>query len=208
MVGVLLKVMLIFSVAGVVGIDTTSFVAVMAAAGFAIGMALQGSLQNFAAGVMVLIFKPYKVGDIIDVHDQMGKVLEIQIFNTLIATFDNRTVIIPNSMAISDVITNLSAREHLRIELMVPMPYQEDFDKVENIVLDALRNTPGVLEDPAPFVGIHTFDSHSIQLAVWPHAKTDDYWDVYFAAQKNVKSALRNHNIKVAYSEGIELGNM
>lgn len=208
LVSVLLKVMLIFSVAGIVGIETTSFVAVLAAAGFAIGMALQGSLGNFAAGVMVLIFKPYKVGDLIDVQGQTGHVQEIQIFNTIIATPDNRTVIIPNGSAISDVITNLSTREYLRVDLNVSMPYAEDFDKVESIILDALRNTPDVLTKPAPFVGIETFDSHNVLLAVRPHCKTEDYWDVYFNASRNVKKALANNGIQVAYSEGIELGSI
>lgn len=205
-VSVLLKVLLIFSVAGIVGIETTSFVAMLAAAGFAIGIALQGSLENFAAGVLILIFKPYKVGDLIEVQDQMGHVLEVQIFNTVIKTLDNRTVIIPNRMANSDIITNLTALGKLRVEIEVSMPYSEDFDKVKGIILEALKETPGVLEAPVPTVGIQTFDSHSILLAVWPYALTEDYWSVKFEAARQIKAAMGRNGIKVAYSEGVELG--
>ncbi len=206
LVGVGLKVLLILSVAGIIGIETTSFVAVLAAAGFAIGMALQGSLGHFAAGIMILIFKPYKVGDLIEAQDNLGFVKEIQIINTIIQTFDDKTVIIPNGMAVGDIITNLSSVGHLRINLNAYMPYEEDYPKVEAIILKALEETPKVLTNPAPFVGIEEFESHSIRLSVWPYAKTEDYWDVYYDAYKNVKMALGKNNIRVSYSEGIELG--
>ena len=163
-----LKLLLIFSVAGIIGIETTSFVAVLAAAGFAVGMALQGSLSNFASGVMILIFRPYKVKDLIQIEETQGHVDEIQIFNTIITTLDNRTVIIPNTMAISGIIVNLSARKYLRVDLNVTMPYAEDFPKVEAIIMEAVKNTPKVLADPAPFVGIESFDSHNIVLGRSP----------------------------------------
>ncbi|MCB0641723.1 MAG: mechanosensitive ion channel family protein, partial [Phaeodactylibacter sp.] len=206
LVNVSLKVLLVFSIAGQVGVDVTSFVAVLAAAGFAIGMALQGSLSNFAAGVMILIFKPYKTGDLIDVEGQMGHVEQIQIFNTIITTLDNRTVIIPNSTAIGGIITNLSAKGSLRVDLTITMPYQEDFPRIRQILLDAVHNTPKVLPAPAPFVGIETFDSHNIILAVRPYANTEDYWEVYFSTNENIKKALSENGIQIAYSEGIELG--
>lgn len=206
MINVSLKLLLIFSVAGIVGIETTSFVAVMAAAGFAVGLALQGSLSNFASGVMVLIFHPYRTGDLIRIEDQMGHVSVIQIFNTIITTLDNKTVIVPNSTAVSGIITNLSTREYLRVDLNVTMPYEEHFPKVEALLLEALKKTPKVLEEPAPFVGIETFDSHNVVLAVRPYAKTEDYWDVYFEANRNIKKALSDNKVKVAYSEGVELG--
>ena len=203
---VILKVLLIFSVAGMVGIETTSFVAVLAAAGFAVGLALQCSLSNVASGVMILLFKPYKVGDLIHLHDQMGHVREIQIFNTIINTLDHRTVIIPNSEAIGGIITNLSTQGILRVDLQVTMPYEEDFDRVEKILLEAIRNTPKVLSEPAPMVGIEAFDSHNILLCVRPYANTEDYWDVFFEANRRIKQALGAHGIKIAYSEGVELG--
>lgn len=206
MLGILLKTLLVFSAAGIVGIETTSFVAAMAAAGFAIGLALQGSLGNFAAGIIILIFRPYKAGDLVTIEDYTGHVAEVQIFNTVIATLDNRTVILPNSQAINGAITNLTTRKILRVDMEVPMPYAEDFDHVERAILEALRQTPGVLEEPAPFVGIHEFDSHSITLAVRPYADAEDFWKVYYAAQRNIKRAMSENGIQVAYAEGVEIG--
>ncbi len=204
--GVMMKVMLLFSAAGIVGIETTSFVAVLAAAGFAVGMALQGSLSNFAAGVMILIFKPFRVNDVVDIQGQMGHIKEIEIFNTIVRTFDNKIVIVPNGIAIGDVITNFSTNGYLRIEMSVAMPYEEDFKRVQRIIQEALLNTPKVLQTPAPIVGIDEFESHNIKLAIWPYANTEDYWEVYFEAKQNVFQALADNNVKMAYSEGVELG--
>ncbi len=130
MTSVLFKVMLVLSVAGMVGIETTSFIALLGAAGLAIGMALQGTLEHFASGVLILIFKPYRVGDLIDVQGVVGTVKEIQVFNTIIDSLENKKVIIPNGIATSGIMTNLSATEFLRVDLNIAMPYEEDFDKV------------------------------------------------------------------------------
>ena len=199
MVSVILKVLLLLSVAGMVGIETTSFVALIGMAGLAIGMALQRTLGHFAAGVMVLIFKPYRVGDLVDLQGQLGHVDEIQIFNTVLTSLDNKKIIVPNGIATSGIMTNLSTNETLRVDLTVAMPYEEDFDKVQGLIMDAVKATPKVLSDPAPTVEILKFDAHNIQLAVRPHATTADYWDVYFGTYKNVKAALGNAGIKVAY---------
>ncbi len=199
LISVILKVMLVLSVAGMVGIETTSFVALIGMAGLAIGMALQGTLGHFAAGVMVLIFKPYRVGDLVDLQGQLGHVNEIQVFNTVITTLDNKRVIIPNGIATSGIMTNLSTNEHLRVDMNIAMPYEEDFDKVQKIVMDAVKATPKVMSDPAPVVEIEKFNEHNVLLAVRPYATTADYWDVYFGCYKNVKAALGKHNIKVAY---------
>ena len=207
MVNVILKVMLLLSVAGIVGIETTSFIALLGAAGLAIGMALQGTLQHFAAGVMVLIFKPYSVDDLVDIQGQVGHVKEIQIFNTIIHTLDNKRVIIPNGLATSGIMTNLSATKHLRVDLNVAMPYEEDFDKVKELIMDAIKSTPKVLVDPQPVVEIEKFNEHNILLAVRPFATCEDYWDVYFGVYKNVKAALGNAGIKVAYPKRELVGN-
>lgn len=201
-----LKVLLVFIMAGTVGIETTSIVAMLGAAAFAVGIALQGSLENFAAGVLVLLYKPYKVGDLIEIQDQMGYVHEIQIFNTVILTLDNKTVIVPNSKATGDVITNYSAKGFLRVDLSISMPYEEEFERVKEIILAAIAQCEKVLDEPSPTVGIHGFDSHNVTLAVWPYAKTDDYWEVYFEVNQAIKKALGAAGIQVAYSEGIELG--
>jgi len=197
MMSVIFKVMLVLSVAGMVGIETTSFVALIGMA--AIGMALQGTLGHFASGVLILIFKPYRVGDLVDIQGQVGTVKEIQVFNTIIDSLENKKVIIPNGIATSGIMTNLSATEHLRVDLNIAMPYEEDFDKVQGIVMDALKNTPHVLNSPEPVVEIEKFNEHNILLAVRPFAKCENYWDVYFGSYKNIKAALGNANIKVAY---------
>ncbi len=199
MISVIFKVLLVMSVAGMVGIETTSFIALIGMAGLAIGMALQGTLGHFASGIMILIFKPYKVGDLISVQDQLGHVEEIQVFNTIIKSLDNKRVIIPNGQATSGTITNLSSHDLLRVDLNVAMPYEEDFDKVQGIILEAIKNTPKALQNPAPTVEIEKFNEHSILLAVRPYATPEEYWDVYFGTYKSVKAALGKNNIKVAY---------
>ncbi len=199
LVSVILKVMLVLSVAGMVGIETTSFVALIGMAGLAIGMALQGTLGHFASGVMILIFKPYRVGDLVKLQGELGHVEEIQVFNTIVKSLDNKKVIIPNGIATSGIMTNLSANDYLRVDLNVAMPYEEDFDKVQGIIQEAIRQTPKVLSNPAPVVEIEKFDAHNILLAVRPFATCEDYWDVYFGTYKNVKAALGKAGIKVAY---------
>lgn len=199
LISVLLKVMLVLTVASTMGIETTSFVALIGMAGLAIGMALQGTLGHFASGVMILIFKPYKVGDLVDIQGQLGHVEEIQVFNSIIKTLDNKRTIIPNGIATSGIITNLSSHNMLRVDMNIAMPYEEDFEKVQRIVKDALKNTPGVMTDPEPVVEIEKFDANNIVLAVRPYATPADYWDVYFGSYKNVKAALGSNNIRVAY---------
>lgn len=206
MVGISLKVLLCFSIAGMVGIETASFVAVLAAAGFAVGFALQGSLSNFAAGIIILMFRPYKAGDWIEVSDKFGKVEEIQIFNTLIVTPGRKTLIIPNGQVVESIVTNFSEKGFIRVELNVTMPYAESFPKIKAIILEAIKDLPNVLQDPIPEVGIETFDSHSIVLAVRPYTHPDHYWDVTFAAHESIKAAFNTHGIQVAYSEGVEMG--
>ncbi|MEL6659890.1 MAG: mechanosensitive ion channel family protein [Bacteroidota bacterium] len=206
LIGVGLKVLLFLAVAGIVGIDTASFVAVLAAAGFAVGLALQGSLSNFAAGIIILIFRPYKVGQWIEVSDRFGRVEEIQIFNTILITPGNKTLIIPNGQVVDNIVTNFSERGYVRLELAVTMPYGEDFPRVKEIIFDVLRDTPNVLSEPEPEVGIETFDTHSIILTVRPYVEPDYYWPVTFDVHQRIKTAFSSNKIQVSYSEGIELG--
>lgn len=205
-VGISLKVLLFFSIAGIVGIDTASFVAVLAAASFAVGLALQGSLSNFAAGIIILIFRPYHVDEWIEVDEKFGKVEEIQIFNTILITPGKKTLIIPNGQIIDNIVTNYSRKGQVRLELAVTMPYEESFPKIQDIILNVLNKTPGVLSDPAAEVGIEAFDSHSIILSVRPYVHPDDYWPVTFDINARIKAAFYEHKIKVAYSEGVEMG--
>jgi small conductance mechanosensitive channel len=201
-----LKVLLLLSVAGIIGIETASLVAVMAAAGFAVGLALQGSLSNFAAGIIILVFRPYSVDDWIEIDEKFGKVESIQIFNTVIVTPGSKTLIIPNGQVINNIVTNYSSKGYIRMELEVTMPYEESFPKVKEIIEGVLRGIPDILQDPAPEVGILDYDSHSIIVGVRPYVKPDDFWDVRFESYRGIKSAFHQHSIKVAYSEGVELG--
>lgn len=206
LVSVVLKGAVLFAIATVLGADLTGLMTILAAAGFAIGMALQGSLGNFASGLLILSLKPYKVGDWIQVDEKFGKVSEIGIFSTDVLTPGNKILIIPNSKITDSVVTNFSEKEKIRLELEITMPYVESFPKVSKVIMDALSTIPKVMMDPAPEIGIHNFDSHSVQLLVRPYVKPDDFWEVTFEANKVIKSAFNSNNIKVAYSEGMELG--
>ncbi len=198
MVSVMLKILVVITAAGIVGIEMTAFAAMIGAAVFALGMALQGTLGHFAAGVMVLIFKPYRVGDLVDLQGQLGHVDEIQVFNTIITTLDHKKVIIPNGIATSGIMTNLSSNGKLRVDLNVAMPYEEDFDKVQGIIMGALDNVPQKMDD-APTVEIEKFGEHNILLAVRPYATPENYWDVYFNSYREIKKAFGAAGITVAY---------
>jgi len=205
---VIMKIAIILFAASFIGFETSSLVAVIAAASFAVGLALQGSLSNFAAGILIMVFKPYKTGEWIEVKDKFGKVQEIQIFNTILATPGQKTLIIPNAQVIDDVVTNFSEKGLIRLELNVHIPYAESFPRAKQIILDAIAESTEVLKDPAPEVGIETFDSHNVVLSVRPYAEPDRYWEVTFACHEAIKAAFHREGIKVAYSEGVELGSI
>jgi len=200
LISVILKVMVVISAAGLVGIETTAFVGLIAAAGLAIGMALQGTLGHFASGIMVLIFKPYRVGDLVDIQGVVGHVKEIQVFNTIINTLDHKQVIMPNGIATSGIMTNLSTQGKLRVDMNVAMPYEEDFDKVKGIIQGALNKVDKTLPDP-PTIEIEKFDANNVLLAVRPYATPEDYWDVYFNSYKEIKKAFGEAGIEVAYPQ-------
>ena len=207
-IGISLKVLLFFSIAGIVGIDTASFVAVLAAASFAVGLALQGSLSNFAAGIIILIFRPYNTNEWIEVDGKFGKVEEIQIFNTILVTPGQKTLIIPNGQIVDNIVTNYSRKGFVRLELNVTMPYDENFPRIQEIIMETMKETPGVRQDPEPEVGIELFDTHNIVLGVRPYVDPNDYWPVTFELHARIKDAFYHHNVKVAYSEGVEMGNI
>lgn len=198
LVSVLLKILVVISAAGVVGIEITAFAALLAGAGLAIGAAMSGTLGHFASGIMILIFKPYRVGDLVDIQDTVGTVSEIQVFNTIIDSLDNKKVIIPNGIATSGIMTNLTANGKLRVDLNVAMPYEEDFDKVQGIIKEALKNVPNTLADE-PTIEIEKFDENNVLLAVRPYATDEHYWDVYFNSYREIKKAFGAAGITVAY---------
>lgn len=198
LVSVLLKVMVVITAAGVVGIEITAFAALIAGAGLAIGAAMSGTLSHFAAGVMVLLFKPYRVGDLVDIQGTVGTVEEIQVFNTVIRSLDDKKVIMPNGIATSGIMTNLTANGKLRVDLNVAMPYEEDFDKVKGIIKGALDKVTDRLPDE-PTIEIEKFDENNVLLAVRPYATDKTYWDVYFNSYREIKKAFGEAGIEVAY---------
>lgn len=204
LVSVLLKILVVITAAGVVGIEMTAFAALIAAAGLAIGMALQGTLGHFASGVMILIFKPYRVGDLVDLQGQVGTVDEIQVFNTVLTSPDHRKVIIPNGIATSGIMTNLSTLGKLRVDLNVGMTYEDDFEKVRAVIQSAL-NKVTMKEADEPTIEIQSFEAHGIKLAVRPYATPANYWDVYFNSYREIKKALGEAGIQVPYPVEIDI---
>ncbi len=207
-VSVVLKVVLLLIVAGIIGINLSVFATIIAASVFAVGMALQGSLGNFASGLIVLSMKPYEVNDWIRVQDKFGKVEEIGVFNTIVITPGRKTLIIPNGMITGDVVTNYSKKGLIRLELKVAMPYSEDFPKVKAIIREALQPIDKILKEPVTEIGIVNFDSHSIELAVLPYTHPDNFWEVTYDSYSRIKKAFSENGIQVAYSEGVEMGSI
>ncbi len=203
LVNILLKVMLLLVVANLVGIETTSFVAVLASGAFAIGFALQGSLANFAAGVMILIFKPYRVGDLIEVQGQSGHVREIQTFNTLVTTMQKKIVIVPNSAAMSGVIGNLSMLDMVKIEIFLPLKYGQDLIQIETLIKDALIRTPHIQDYDALEIEFEKFDGDGFLLAIRAPVKSKDVEEVQVRANRNIYIALTQAGVQLG---GFERG--
>ena len=186
LVSILLNVLLIVSVVGALGINTTSFAALLASAGVAIGMALSGNLQNFAGGLIILFFKPYKVGDWIEAQSVSGSVTAIQIMHTLVTTADNKVVYIPNGAMSSGVITNYSRLDTRRVEWIVGVDYGEDIDKVKSVVNELIQKDNRILKEPAPVIALHALDSSSVNVTIRVWVANGDYWNVYFEMNKNI----------------------
>jgi len=196
-----LKVLLFISVASMIGIATTSFIAVLGAAGLAIGLALQGSLANFAGGVLVMIFKPYKVGDLIESQGHLGVVKEVQIFNTILIAPQSKQVIIPNGATSNGSIVNYTVEGKIRVDLSVGVSYDADIDKTKAVLMEVLVANDKVMQDPAPFVGVLEMADSSVNFAVRPHCAPKDYWDVFFSVNEEVKKALDKNAINIPFPQ-------
>jgi len=196
-----LKLLLFISAASMIGIATTSFIAVLGAAGLAIGLALQGSLANFAGGVLIMTFKPYKVGDLIESQGHIGVVKEVQIFNTILTSPQSKQVIIPNGAVSNGSIINYTAEGKIRIDLTVGIAYNADIAKAKLVLLEVLQKHEKVLQDPAPFVGVVELADSSVNLAVRPHSIPEDYWDVFFDINEKMKLSLDENNISIPFPQ-------
>jgi small conductance mechanosensitive channel len=185
-----LYTMLFITVAGMVGIETTSFIAILGAAGLAIGLALQGSLQNFAGGVMILLFRPFKVGDLIESGEGLGFVKEISVFVTFLETFQNKTVIVPNSLLASGTVTNYSTKGSVRADIPFAIRYDADSDKAAEIVMNVLMNSDKVLKTPAPSVYVTELGENGVKMVALPFTTVENYWDVFWGLRGEIKKAL------------------
>jgi len=201
LINVGLKVLLLLSVAGIFGVETTSFVAIFGAMAFAIGMALQGSLGHFASGVMILIFKPYLVGDLVEIGGQTGVVKEIQVFNTVLITPDNKKIIVPNGVVTSGVITNISGQGEIRVDMTYGIGYTDDIDAAKKIFKEVAKTCPHIIQDKEVDIFVSELADSSVNFAVRPWAKSEHYWDVYFFMHEQVKKQLDAANIGIPFPQ-------
>lgn len=196
-----IMVFVIIAALNKLGVETTSMVAVIGAAGLAVGLALQGSLANFAAGVMLVIFKPFSVGDFINAAGEMGTVREIQIFNTVLAHPDNRRIVVPNSHITGGSITNFSAIETRRIDLQFGISYSDDMKKAKEALMKVVTSDPRVLKEPAPVVAVSELGDSSVNLVCRPWVKPGDYWGVYFDVVEKGKLALEEAGMTIPFPQ-------
>lgn len=201
LLSVILKAVLIIAVASMVGIETTSFIAVLGAAGLAVGLALQGSLANFAGGVLILIFKPFKVGDLLEAQGHIGSVKEIQIFNTILKTGDNRIIIIPNGALSNSSMININQEATRRVDFVFGIGYSDDIDKAKSVLQDLAEKDQRVLKDPAPMIVLSALADSSVNFTVRLWVKTEDYWGVYFGMHEAVKKTFDEQGISIPFPQ-------
>jgi small conductance mechanosensitive channel len=200
-----LRLLLVIVVLGAVGIETTSFAAVLASAGLAIGLALQGSLGNFAGGVLIIIFKPIKIGDLIEAQGEIGVVKEIEIFTTKLIGLSNKEIIIPNGTLSNGNIINYTTEGTRRVDLVYGVSYDSDIKQTKEVIMNVLTSHPKILKDPAPGVTVLELADSSVNFAVRPWCNTEHYWDVYFDVTENVKEALDAAGIEIPYPHTVEI---
>jgi len=200
-VGTLLKIMLVISVLGMLGIQMTSFIAILGAAGLAVGMALSGTLQNFAGGVMILIFKPFKVGDLIEAQGYLGSVSSIQIFNTILKTPDNKTIIIPNGGLATSSMVNYSTEELRRVDWTIGIAYGDDADKAEAVIKRLCDEDSRILKNPELFIAVSELADSSVNFAVRAWVNSADYWGVFFDLNKKVYETFGNEGLNIPFPQ-------
>ncbi len=183
------------------GVQTTSFIAVIGAAGLAVGFALQGSLANFASGVMLILFRPLKTGDLVEVGGHLGVVREVAIFNTIIISPDNKRIIVPNSKVTGDSIVNYSSEGYLRVDLVFSIAYHDNIGKAKGILEGILKQDTRVKSDPAPTVAVMELGDNSVNFAVRPYVNIEDYWGVYFDITEKVKNKFDEQGVTIPFPQ-------
>lgn len=201
LITIALKVLIVISVMGMVGIEMTSFIAVLGAAGLAVGLAFQGTLSNFAGGVMILIFKPFKVGDYIEAQGYDGSVKEVQIFNTILSTVDNKIIFIPNGALATGTLTNFTQQETRRVDFKFGVAYGTDYQKARKIVLDIINADARVLHDPEVFIGLGEMADSSINIITRAWTKTSDYWGVFFDVNEKIYETFTKEGIEIPFPQ-------
>lgn len=201
MISILLKAALAITVIGMLGIQMTTFVAMLGAAGLAIGLALSGTLQNFAGGVILLIIRPYRVGDFVEMQGHSGTVKEIQIFNTILTTPDNKTIIIPNSPISTGSMVNYSTQPKRRVDFTIGIGYDDDIDTARDVILAVIANDDRIHKDPEPFIAVSALADSSVNFVLRVWADSGDYWGVYFENLEAIKKALDANNISIPYPQ-------
>lgn len=201
LVNILLMVLLIISVVSALGVNTTSFAALLASAGVAVGMALSGNLQNLAGGIVVLLFRPFKVGDYIEALGTSGTVSEIQIFHTILTTPDNKKIFLPNGALSSGNITNYSKESLRRVDFTVAVEYGSDVDNVRKVLLELINKDERILKDPVPFVALGSLADSSVNMTVRVWVKSENYWSVFFETNEKIYNEFNRQGIKFPFPQ-------
>ncbi|WP_456378647.1 mechanosensitive ion channel family protein [Lutibacter sp.] len=205
LIGWILKILVFITAISQIGVETTSFIAILGAAGLAVGLALQGALSNFAGGALIMIFKPFKVGDLIEAQGELGVVKEIQIFVTKLTSPENKLVIIPNGILSNGNIINYTEEGKLRVDLTFGVSYDADIKQTKDVLMQVLLRDKNVLKDPAPTINVSELADSSVNFAVRPWATPENYWDVYFGIIEEGKKALDAANIEIPYPHQVEI---
>ena len=201
MLNISLKALLVITVLSMVGIEMTSFIAILGAAGLAIGLALQGSLSNFAAGILIVIYRPYKVGDYIQADNHLGTVDDIQIFSTVLKTPDNKLVVVPNGSIMNGSIVNFSNQDKRRVDIIASCSYEDDIDKVKSVLADILSKDDRILNEPKPRIAVSELADSSVNFIVRPWVKNSDYIDVYYSLLEEIKKSFDREGIAIPYPQ-------
>lgn len=200
-ISILLKVMVYITALGMLGVEMTSFIAILGAAGLAVGLALSGALQNFAGGVMILLFRPFKAGHFIDAQGHMGTVKEIQIFSTILKTPDNKTILIPNGKLANDSMTNFSIEEKRRVDWTFGIGYGDDIDKAYEVINRLLSEDERILDDPKPFLALTELADSSVNITVRVWVNAGDYWPVFFRMNEEVYKTFEDEGLSIPFPQ-------
>jgi len=201
LVRMVLLVVVVIAAIGQIGIETTSFIAIFGAAGLAVGLALQGSLSNFAAGVLIVLFRPYRVGDFIEAAGINGSVEQVQILTTVLKTGDNKQVIVPNGQIMDSIITNYSANDTRRVDMVVGVSYDDDLDKVRDTIKELIAAEDRILDEPACTIAVSALADSSVNFVVRPWVKTPDYWGVMFDLTEAIKKRFDKDGITFPFPQ-------